>query len=75
MKQQNTDPTKRITIIEKGCVRFRYPEHFTNQQRGYTPAVGVSASFPGYIATKPAEPEEIRYGSQVQRNTASQIIN
>lgn len=47
------DPNKRQTIIIGSSVTFRYPDHFTDQQRGFTPAVGVKGYFPRLRAGKP----------------------
>lgn len=42
------DPiTKRETHIDNsGNISFMYPEHYTNQQRGFTQAGGAKLNFP-----------------------------
>lgn len=55
MKKQ----TIRETIIDSNNnVSFTYPDNYTQQQRGYTPAVGVSGVFKGYRTGK-AKPRRI----------------
>lgn len=46
-KQIEQDPNKRTDHIDhKGRVSFTYPEHFTMQQRGFTPGGRPSLNFP-----------------------------
>lgn len=47
-------------------IRREYPEHYTQQQRGFTPAGGVKGHFPGLRSTRTVSAERIASSAETE---------